>query len=55
MVVFVQCAAEAVASSDVQAGDLAGIGERFGQRAQWSGVGDALMRPMLVVEVLELT
>jgi hypothetical protein len=30
MVVFVQCAAEAVASSDVQAGYLVGLGDRYG-------------------------
>ena len=39
-----QDAAESVASSDVEAGDLAGIGERCGQRVQWSGVRDALVR-----------
>jgi hypothetical protein len=42
MFVFVQGAAEAVASSHVEAGDPAGVGERFGQRVQWSGVRDAL-------------
>lgn len=55
MLVFVRGAAESVASSDVEAGDLAGVGEWFGQWAQWSGVRDALVRPMLVVEVLELS
>ena len=53
--VLVQDAAESVASSYVEVDDLAGIGEWFGERVQWSAVGDALMRPMLVVEVFELS
>src|SRR2546421_12901210 len=35
-------------------GELAGVRERCGQWAQRSGVGDALMGPVLVVEALEL-
>jgi len=53
MFVFVQGCAEAVASSDVEADDLIPVSERRGQRSQRSGVGETLMRPMLVVEVLE--
>jgi hypothetical protein len=55
MLVFVQGAAEPVASSYVEGRDLAWFGEWRGQWVQWSGVGDALMRPVLVVEALELT
>ena len=54
MLVFVQGAAEAVVSSDIKTGDLVSIGERCGQRAQRSGVGDTLMRPVTVIEALEL-
>jgi hypothetical protein len=49
MVVFVEEAAEAVTPMDVQVGEPVWIGDRFGQRREWSGVGDALMRPVLVV------
>ena len=52
---FVQGAAEAVVSSDVQVNDLVGAGERFGQRMQRSGVAEALVRAVLVVEMLELS
>ena len=54
MFVFVQDAAEAVASSDIEPGDLVGFGERRGQCAKRSGVGQTLVRPVLVVELLEL-
>lgn len=53
MPVLVEDAAEAVASVDVKPG-----GARFGdgcrQRAQWPGVADPLVRPVGVVELLEL-
>lgn len=54
VVVLVEDAAQAVASSYVEAVDLLGIGDGCGEGVQWAGVGDALMRPMLVVELLEL-
>jgi len=54
MLVFMEDAAEAVASSDVQAGYLVRVCDRGGQCAQWPGVGDALVRAVGVVELLEL-
>jgi len=54
MLVLVEDAAEPVAFPYVEAGDLSRIGDRWGQRVQWAGVGDALMRSMPVVELLEL-
>ena len=54
MFVFVQGPAESVVSSDVEMTDRVGFGERGGQRAQWSGVGDAVVWPVFVVEALEL-
>lgn len=49
MFVFVQDAAEPVASSHVEPGDpLKGV-EWGGHRMEWAGVVDALMRPMFVV------
>jgi len=53
MLVLVQDAAEAVASSYVEPGDSAWIGERRAA-AKWARVGDALMEPVFVVELLEL-
>jgi YD repeat-containing protein len=40
----VEDASEPVAFSYVEAGDLPRINDRWGQRVQWAGVGDALMR-----------
>ena len=54
MFVLVQDAPEAITSVGVQVGDPMGVGDRFGQRGEWSGVRDALMRPVPVVEDLEL-
>lgn len=54
MFVLVQGAAEAVVFSDVEPDDLVGIGQRCGQWVQWSGVAEALVGPVVVVEVLEL-
>src|SRR5436309_2223139 len=53
MVVLVQDAAESISSSDVQPGELAGVGDRFGQWFERPGVGDALVGTVLVVERLE--
>ena len=39
---------------DVQVGESAWVADRFGQRCEWSGVRDALVGPVLVVEALEL-
>jgi len=47
MFVLVQDAAETIASTDVEAGKPVRIGDRFGQRLEWSGVGDALVRTVL--------
>jgi hypothetical protein len=49
MIVFVEEAAEAIASADTQTGKSRGIGDRFGQRTQRPGVRDAPMRTMIVV------
>jgi len=54
MFVLVEDAAEPVASVDAQVGEPVRIGDRFGQRGQWPGVRDALMRPVGGVENLEL-
>jgi hypothetical protein len=54
MLVLVEDAAEAVTSVDRQMGNPVRIGDRFGQRREWPGVHDALMRPVSVVEGLEL-
>jgi hypothetical protein len=53
MLVLVKDAPETIASADVEPGDLVRIGGRCGQRTQRSGVGDALMWPVVVVEVFE--
>jgi hypothetical protein len=45
---------EAVTSVDVQVGELIRVGDRFGQWDEWPGVGDALVRPVGVVEDLVL-
>jgi len=54
MVVFVEDAAESVASSYVKAGDLVRSRERYGQWLERAVVRHALMRPVPVVELLEL-
>ena len=54
MLVFVQDAAEAVASSDVEAGDLIGIGERCGRRMSRSGVGEVLFAAEIATDLLGL-
>jgi hypothetical protein len=51
VIVFVEEAAEAIVSADAQP---RGIGERFGQRLQGSGVGSAPVRPVVVVVVFVL-
>jgi hypothetical protein len=50
----VEDAAEALASSDVEAGDLVRTGDRRGQRVQRAGVRDALVWAVSVVELFEL-
>src|SRR5262249_23553123 len=55
ILVLVEDSAEALASSYVQPGDLAAVGDWRGQRDAWSGVRDALVRPVLVVKSFELT
>src|SRR5690349_9342033 len=55
MPVLVEDAAEAVASADVKVGGGGQFRDWGGQRTQWPGVGDSLVRPMGVVELLELT
>jgi hypothetical protein len=55
MSVLVEDAAEAIASSYVEAAYLVRIGDRRGQRVQRAGVRDALVRAVPVVELLELT
>jgi hypothetical protein len=54
MLVFMKHSTEPVASSYVKARDLARARERRGQWLERAGVGDALMRPVPVVELLEL-
>jgi len=53
MVVFVEHAAESVASSYVKAGDLVSHCPLCGQWLERAGVRDALMQPVPVVELLE--
>jgi hypothetical protein len=54
MFVFVDDAAESVSSADGQLGELVAVGDRFGQRHRGSGVGDALVRVVLLAEGLVL-
>jgi hypothetical protein len=54
MLVLVENAAEAIASSYVEVGHRVWISDPRGQRAQRSGVCNALMRPVSVVELFEL-
>ena len=51
MSVLMMHSAEPVASSYVKAGELARAHERHGQWLERAGVGDALMRPVPVVEL----
>jgi hypothetical protein len=53
VLVFVEDAAEAVMSVDVQVGQSAWIGDWFRQRGKWSRVPNALVRPVGVVVRLE--
>src|SRR5439155_24174004 len=54
VLVLAENAAEAVTSMDVEVGEPVRVGDRFGQRGEWSGVGDALVRAVGVVEDLVL-
>ena len=54
MLVLVENAAEAVASSYVEVGHLVWISDLLGERGQRSGVRDVLMRLVSVVELLEV-
>ena len=54
MLVLMKYATESVASSYVKAGVLVRSRERHGQWLERAGVRDALMRPVPVVELLEL-
>jgi hypothetical protein len=45
--------AESVTSSNVEAGDLVRSCQRYGQWLERAGVGDALVWPVPVVELLE--
>ena len=53
MLVLMKHSTEPVAASYIKAGDLA-RSQRHGQWLERTGVGDALMRPVPVVELLEL-
>jgi hypothetical protein len=53
VLVFVEDAAEAVMSVDAQMGQPVWISDRFGQWCEWSGIREALVRSMVVVEVFE--
>ena len=52
MLVFVEDAAEAVTSADVEAVADVRRGDGRRQCSQWPGVGDPLVGPVPVVEVL---
>jgi hypothetical protein len=54
MFVFVQDASKSIPSSHVEPGYLVWVGDRRGQWVQRSGVGEALVRPVAVVEAFEL-
>ena len=54
MPVFVEDAAEVVLSADVKPGGGVRLGDWRGQCLQWPGVGDSLVRPVGVIELLEL-
>jgi hypothetical protein len=46
--VLAQDAAEPGASVDIEVGEPVWVGDRFGQRLEWSGVRDALMGPVVL-------
>ncbi|MBY8852932.1 hypothetical protein K7G98_33745, partial [Saccharothrix sp. MB29] len=52
--VFVEDAAQSLSSADVEPGEGCLVGDGWWQCAQWSGVGDALVGAVGVVEVLVL-
>jgi hypothetical protein len=54
MSVRMQDPTESITAAYVKACNLCWISDRFGQWPQWPGVGNASMRPVPVVEVLEL-
>ncbi len=54
MFVFIEEAAEAVPSADVQVCDCGWVGDRLGELAQRSGIRDAPMGPVRVVVPLIL-
>ena len=54
MLILMKYSTESVASSYVKAGVLVRSRERHGQWLERAGVCDALMRPVPVVELLEL-
>jgi hypothetical protein len=45
MFVFVENAGEAIVSADAQTRERRGVGDRFGQRLQWSGCAQAVCTP----------
>ena len=49
MFVLMQHTAEAVTSVDGQVGEPVLVGNRFGQRSQWSDIREALVRSVRVV------
>jgi hypothetical protein len=51
VVVFVEDAAQTWTSADVEVGDLVLAGDRLWQWLERSGVGDALVGPVSVVEL----
>jgi hypothetical protein len=52
--VLVEDTSEAAGSADVEMSQVIRVGDRFGQRYEWSNVGDALVRPVCVVTRLKL-
>ncbi len=54
MPVLMEYPTESIASPNVKAGDLVRSRGRYGQWLERTGVRDALMRPVPVVELLEL-
>jgi hypothetical protein len=52
--VLVEDTSEAAASADVYMSQTIRVGDRLGQRYEWSSVGDALVRPVRVVMRLKL-
>jgi hypothetical protein len=52
--VLVENTAEAATSADVEMSQAIRVGDWFGQRCEWSNIGDALVRSVRVVVRLEL-